>query len=66
MLHAMGRTPDTLYARDGDAHLAYQVVGDRGPDLLFGSQIVFTDRGEHQLKGIPGAWRVFAVNDSRG
>lgn len=24
-----------MYARDGHAHLAYQVVGDRGPDLLF-------------------------------
>ena len=28
-------TPETRYARDGDAHLAYQVVGDGGPDLLF-------------------------------
>lgn len=24
-----------MYARDGDRHLAYQVVGDAGPDLLF-------------------------------
>ena len=31
----MASTPDTLYARDGDAHLAYQVVGDNGPDLLY-------------------------------
>lgn len=31
----MAATPDTRYARDGDAHLAYQVVGDGGPDLLF-------------------------------
>ena len=31
----MGGTPETLYARDGDVYLAYQVVGDRGPDLLF-------------------------------
>jgi hypothetical protein len=31
----MGGTPETHYARDGDAHLAYQVVGDQGPDLLF-------------------------------
>lgn len=27
--------PDTRYTRDGDVHLAYQVVGDHGPDLLF-------------------------------
>ncbi|HVQ52860.1 MAG TPA: alpha/beta hydrolase, partial [Mycobacterium sp.] len=31
----MGGTPETLYARDGDLYLAYQVVGDSGPDLLF-------------------------------
>ncbi|BBY17755.1 adenylate/guanylate cyclase domain-containing protein [Mycolicibacterium litorale] len=31
----MASAPETLYARDGDAHLAYQVVGDAGPDLLF-------------------------------
>ena len=30
----MASTPETLYARDGDVYLAYQVVGDRGPDLL--------------------------------
>ncbi|MCW2650348.1 MAG: putative adenylate/guanylate cyclase [Mycobacterium sp.] len=30
----MAATPETRYARDGDAHLAYQIVGDRGPDLL--------------------------------
>jgi class 3 adenylate cyclase len=27
--------PQTVYARDGDTHLAYQIVADRGPDLLF-------------------------------
>jgi class 3 adenylate cyclase len=31
----MAAIPETLYARDGDVYLAYQVVGDRGPDLLF-------------------------------
>ena len=30
-------------------------------DLIVGSDQILTDRGEHQLKGIPGAWRVFAV-----
>jgi class 3 adenylate cyclase len=30
-------------------------------DLVAGSGIEFEDRGEHELKGIPGAWRVFAV-----
>jgi class 3 adenylate cyclase len=30
-------------------------------DLVAGSGIDFEDRGEHQLKGVPGAWRLFAV-----
>ena len=28
-------------------------------DLTTGSGIVFTDRGEHQLKGVPDAWRLY-------
>ncbi|MEZ0350607.1 hypothetical protein [Mycobacterium sp. pR1184] len=31
----MAATPQTVYARDGDVNLAYQVVGDSGHDLLF-------------------------------
>ena len=31
----MAAVPETHYARDHDVHLAYQVVGDHGPDLLF-------------------------------
>ena len=31
-------------------------------DLVAGSGIGFGDRGEHELKGVPGAWRVFAVS----
>jgi hypothetical protein len=27
--------PETVYAPDGDVNLAYQVVGNSGPDLLF-------------------------------
>ena len=30
-------------------------------DLVAGSGIEFADRGEHQLKGVPGTWRLFAV-----
>jgi class 3 adenylate cyclase len=30
-------------------------------DLVAGSGIQFEDRGEHTLKGVPGAWRLFAV-----
>jgi len=31
-------------------------------DLVVGSGIEFTDRGEHQLKGVPGTWKLFAVS----
>jgi pimeloyl-ACP methyl ester carboxylesterase len=30
----MTAVPETQYARNGDTYLAYQVVGDHGPDLL--------------------------------
>jgi class 3 adenylate cyclase len=30
-------------------------------DLVVGSGIEFEDRDEHELKGVPGAWRVYAV-----
>ena len=36
------------------------------PPLVLGSRITFTDRGDQELKGVPGSWRVLAVNDSRG
>ena len=29
-------------------------------DLVVGSGIEFTDRGEHELKGVPGTWKLFA------
>ena len=32
-------------------------------DLVVGSGLRFTDRGEHELKGIPGHWRLLAVGD---
>jgi class 3 adenylate cyclase len=30
-------------------------------DLVAGSGLVFQDRGEHELKGVPGGWRLYAV-----
>jgi pimeloyl-ACP methyl ester carboxylesterase len=33
-------------------------------DLVAGSGIVFDERGEHELKGIPGSWRLYAVRDA--
>jgi class 3 adenylate cyclase len=33
------------------------------PMLVTGSGISFEDRGDHQLKGVPGTWRLFSVKD---
>jgi class 3 adenylate cyclase len=30
-------------------------------DLVAGSGLVFEDRGEHELEGVPGEWRLYAV-----
>jgi hypothetical protein len=34
-------------------------------DLVAGSGVEFTDRGLHGLKGVPDAWRLFAVAGTR-
>ena len=31
-------------------------------DLIAGSDVQLLDRGEHELKGVPGSWRLFAVD----
>jgi class 3 adenylate cyclase len=35
-------------------------------DLVAGSGIAFSDRGELRLKGVPGEWRLLAVDDPYG
>ncbi|MFN2545428.1 MAG: alpha/beta fold hydrolase [Actinomycetota bacterium] len=52
-------------------HIAARVAALAGPseilvsrtvsDLVAGSEIGFTDRGGHALKGIPGEWQLWAV-----
>lgn len=37
------------------------LVSSTVKDLVAGSGIEFDDRGEHDLKGVPGAWHLFAV-----
>jgi class 3 adenylate cyclase len=53
-------------------HLAHRVCETAQPgevlvsrtvvDLVAGSGIIFDDCGEHELKGVPAAWRLFAVS----
>ena len=37
------------------------LVSGAVPPLLAGSDFEFEDRGEHELKGVPGRWRLFVV-----
>jgi len=51
-----------IAARVGAKASAGEVlVSSTVKDLVIGSGIDFADRGEHELKGVPGAWRLFAV-----
>ena len=53
-------------------HLAARVMSAAGPGevlvssavppLVAGSGIEFDDRGERELKGVPGSWKLFAVD----
>ena len=52
-------------------HIGARVMGRAGPgevlvsstvkDLVVGSGIDFEERGAHELKGVPGEWRLYAV-----
>lgn len=37
------------------------IVSSTVKDLVVGSGITFDDRGEHELKGVPGTWKLYAV-----
>jgi class 3 adenylate cyclase len=39
------------------------LVSQTVTDLVAGAGIDFVERGEHELKGVPGAWRLYAVAD---
>lgn len=41
------------------------VVSSTVKDLVIGSEMQFADRGEHELKGVPGAWRLYALGQER-
>jgi class 3 adenylate cyclase len=51
-----------IAARVQATALANELIVSRTvADLVAGSGINFDDRGEHELKGIPGPWRLLAV-----
>jgi class 3 adenylate cyclase len=43
------------------AHPNQVLVSRTVADLLAGSDLVFRDQGEHELKGVPGPWHLFEV-----
>jgi len=57
----------TQCVRSGDVDIAYQVIGDSQlvtravRDLVAGSGLAFDDRGEHELKGVPDRWALYAA-----
>jgi class 3 adenylate cyclase/pimeloyl-ACP methyl ester carboxylesterase len=54
-------------------HIGQRVSAHAGPgevfvsrtvaDLIAGSDIELRDQGEHELKGVPGTWRLYSVRD---
>jgi len=46
----------------GLAHAGEVVVSQTVKDLVTGSELAFADRGEHDLRGVPGRWRVWALD----
>jgi len=44
-----------------EADASEVLVSSTVKDLVVGSGLNFDDRGPHELKGIPGEWRLFAV-----
>ncbi len=45
----------------GAADAGELLVSNTVKDLVVGSGIEFDDRGEHELRGVPGSWRLWAV-----
>jgi len=56
--------------------IAARLLGTAGPrevvvsgtvkDLVAGSGFLFTDRGEHELKGVPSSWQLYAAERTEG
>ena len=46
----------------GQASAGEVLVSSTVKDLVAGSGLEFEDRGAHELRGVPGEWRLFAVD----
>ena len=45
------------------AHGGEVLVSSTVKDLVVGSQLGFEDRGTHELRGVPGEWRLYALDN---
>jgi class 3 adenylate cyclase len=45
------------------AHAGQVLVSQTVKDLVAGAGVGFEERGEHELKGVPGSWRLYEVAD---
>jgi class 3 adenylate cyclase len=71
-LHTGELELDGSEARGIAVHTGARVAAKAGPgevlasstvkDLVAGSGLEFEDRGSHELKGVPGEWRLYAVS----
>ena len=50
-----------IAARAGASEI---LVSQTVKDLVAGSGLAFADAGEHELKGIPGSWRLYRAAPS--
>jgi class 3 adenylate cyclase len=48
-----------------NAQASEVLVSQTVKDLVAGSGLTFDDRGDHELKGVPDRWRLYAVIDAR-
>ena len=54
-------SPSDGRPRDGQGRASEVLVSQTVKDLVAGSGIDFEDRGAHELKGVPGEWRLYSV-----
>jgi class 3 adenylate cyclase len=60
--HDLGGLAVHIAARIGALATATEIlVSGTVHDLVIGSGIEFIERGEQDLKGVPGSWKLFAV-----
>ena len=57
LLQTRGLRSGSQWIADAGEILASRTVRD----LVIGSERTFSDRGEHELKGIPDRWALYAV-----